>query len=181
MPDSPLYLQAAARWLELGVTSATNPAHRKAFEIFFAPFGLGCEYLLSDPVGDQAAYGVIHPPLLCGVRWVPCQVHGDFASLFPDPATAHLITLIPQPSGLFEVHFNPAVPHELLESVDRFGAGKRLNALVEKSRLASARFIYRIFELSSMPDSVPGLSQALLDDPVAFVGMAAERVMHRAA
>jgi hypothetical protein len=181
MNDEPLHLLAAARWLEAGATSATNPVHRRAFATFLQPFGLACEYLSCDPVSAMAICGELSLPILHGLRWDRANVDPGLLELFPEPSVSHLISLRPQCSGLFEITLEPAIPHELLPVVDRFGGGKRLNGLIAKARLATAKFIFRAFELACLPGAEEALSRALLADPAAFAELAAERLLNPAA
>lgn len=170
----PPHFLAAARWLEGGSTSATNPVHQRAFDTFFRPFGLACEYLSCDPVSAMAIHGQLALPVLHGVRWDRSQADPDFQVLFPDPAAAHLIALEPLPSGLFHVKTALTIPHEMIGTVDQFAGGQRLNELLGKARHAAARFIYRSFELACLPGADPACTQAFIEDPRKFAELAAE-------
>jgi hypothetical protein len=89
MPAESVPESAISRWLSLGVTSATHPVLRNAYQGFFAPLGIEAAWLEAEPF--SALESGSGEWWLRDARWNParlCAGHpaaGDFEILLADP------------------------------------------------------------------------------------------------
>lgn len=135
----PRVLDAGARWIEWGWTSATNPIHQVAHELFLAPLGIDCDFLEFIPAfdGDQS------PTLafMRNPRWFRDRVNPQATVLFPSPPVAEFFQHTLAGSGRFTWSLTRAVPKDQIPLIDSFGGGDVLNRVTGTSMISVAKLV----------------------------------------
>lgn len=163
------HVHAAQKWIDLGVTSATNPIHRFLLAQFFAPLGLKCDYMECDPISDPTGNDL---PVFVGPSWSRSRVDLPFEGMLPAPAIFDRYKISASRAGNVEFTLEGmgTVPAALLPLIDKFDSGKELNAMIQKCRLATSRFLTKAFEVACLPapEGSPAKTELFLRDPVEF-------------
>lgn len=132
-------LEAGARWIEWGWTSATNPIHQVGQELFLAPLGIDCDFVEFIPVFDETPSPTL--AFMRNPRWNRDRVNPRAAVLFPVVQVAEYFQFSLAGSGRFSWALSRPVPRELLPLIDSFGGGEVLNRVTETAMLSVAKLV----------------------------------------
>jgi hypothetical protein len=170
MPDQPAHLNAAAIWIQYGVTSTRNPIHQFLLETLFHPFGLRCEYMEADVIGSSDTARL---PTFSSPRWSAELVAVTSRGLLPPDDVLRLFSISVDCGGRvrFDLDELGNVPHHQISVVDAFENGRQLNEMIGACRRAASAFLVRAFRMACLPDSEPQATEHFLRDPQEFAQM----------